>query len=105
MCGADLFYFFSSRRRHTRFDCDWSSDVCSSDLEVQFACIRHPNLRTGNQACDPTGPMPRLVNLASHAAVEPDNCHSIWFSEKIGRASCRERVLSSVVGGSIIKHA
>src|SRR2546430_17318605 len=24
--------FFSSRRRHTIFDCDWSSDVCSSDL-------------------------------------------------------------------------
>src|SRR5256886_4160049 len=29
-----LFFFFSSRRRHTRFDCDWSSDVCSSDLIV-----------------------------------------------------------------------
>src|SRR5256886_6385695 len=31
---ADLIpvFFFSSRRRHTRFDCDWSSDVCSSDL-------------------------------------------------------------------------
>src|SRR5205085_7711562 len=29
-----LFFFFSSRRRHTRFDCDWSSDVCSSDLEL-----------------------------------------------------------------------
>src|SRR2546427_348416 len=28
-------FFFSSRRRHTRFDCDWSSDVCSSDLEYQ----------------------------------------------------------------------
>src|SRR2546427_6415301 len=27
------FFFFSSRRRHTRFDCDWSSDVCSSDLD------------------------------------------------------------------------
>src|SRR5205085_3754028 len=27
-------FFFSSRRRHTRFDCDWSSDVCSSDLVV-----------------------------------------------------------------------
>src|SRR2546430_11717598 len=27
-----LIFFFSSRRRHTRFDCDWSSDVCSSDL-------------------------------------------------------------------------
>src|SRR2546430_204179 len=29
-----LFFFFSSRRRHTRFDCDWSSDVCSSDLSL-----------------------------------------------------------------------
>src|SRR6266478_3684336 len=28
-----FFFFFSSRRRHTRFDCDWSSDVCSSDLD------------------------------------------------------------------------
>src|SRR2546430_6917890 len=26
------YFFFSSRRRHTRFDCDWSSDVCSTDL-------------------------------------------------------------------------
>src|SRR5207302_3258168 len=26
------FFFFSSRRRHTRFSRDWSSDVCSSDL-------------------------------------------------------------------------
>src|SRR3989475_6783545 len=30
-----FFFFFSSRRRHTRFDCDWSSDVCSSDLFLQ----------------------------------------------------------------------
>src|SRR5256884_715384 len=28
------FFFFSSRRRHTRCSRDWSSDVCSSDLEV-----------------------------------------------------------------------
>src|SRR3989338_9180493 len=27
-----LYPFFSSRRRHTRWNCDWSSDVCSSDL-------------------------------------------------------------------------
>src|SRR2546430_7555702 len=33
-------FFFSSRRRHTRFDCDWSSDVCSSDL------IEPPELET-----------------------------------------------------------
>src|SRR2546430_7960160 len=30
-----MFFFFSSRRRHTRFDCDWSSDVCSSDLPAR----------------------------------------------------------------------
>src|SRR5260370_1846709 len=30
-----FFFFFSSRRRHTRFKCDWSSDVCSSDLTLR----------------------------------------------------------------------
>src|SRR3989449_10129559 len=29
-----MFFFFSSRRRHTRCSRDWSSDVCSSDLDV-----------------------------------------------------------------------
>src|SRR5689334_23824598 len=29
-----VFFFFSSRRRHTRWNCDWSSDVCSSDLNI-----------------------------------------------------------------------
>src|SRR5690606_10073276 len=33
------YFFFSSRRRHTRFSRDWSSDVCSSDLQDPF-CIR-----------------------------------------------------------------
>src|SRR2546429_562384 len=31
----DFFFFFSSRRRHTRCSRDWSSDVCSSDLQVR----------------------------------------------------------------------
>src|SRR5437588_11248049 len=31
-----FFFFFSSRRRHTRSLCDWSSDVCSSDLEINL---------------------------------------------------------------------
>src|SRR5207248_7837556 len=31
------FFFFSSRRRHTRSYGDWSSDVCSSDLDVTAA--------------------------------------------------------------------
>src|SRR5260221_6506972 len=30
------FFFFSSRRRHTRSLCDWSSDVCSSDLQAWY---------------------------------------------------------------------
>src|SRR5688572_32603257 len=34
-CIFFFFFFFSSRRRHTRFDCDWSSDVCSSDLSTR----------------------------------------------------------------------
>src|SRR2546427_3826033 len=39
-------FFFSSRRRHTRFDCDWSSDVCSSDLEaVEAANITSYQMR------------------------------------------------------------
>src|SRR2546430_6924350 len=42
-----FFFFFSSRRRHTRFDCDWSSDVCSSDLIYHERFARHgvPNDR------------------------------------------------------------
>src|SRR5688572_33073499 len=34
-------FFFSSRRRHTRFDCDWSSDVCSSDYRLSEKGKRH----------------------------------------------------------------
>src|SRR3712207_3717524 len=33
------FFFFSSRRRHTRYWRDWSSDVCSSDLAYDFAAV------------------------------------------------------------------
>src|SRR5205085_8915086 len=44
-------FFFSSRRRHTRFDCDWSSDVCSSDLGGGAAY--KPTDYT--QSLDPTG--------------------------------------------------
>src|SRR6266567_5788473 len=48
-------FVFSSRRRHTSFDCDWSSDVCSSDLEAGQAVVvehlksglQHPLTRAG----------------------------------------------------------
>src|SRR5688572_31460910 len=42
-----IIFFFSSRRRHTRFDCDWSSDVCSSDLserEIPDGSLRKKHL-------------------------------------------------------------
>src|SRR4051812_17923774 len=35
-----FFFFFSSRRRHTRLTCDWSSDVCSSDLASRARAMR-----------------------------------------------------------------
>src|SRR5206468_10143226 len=37
-----FFFFFSSRRRHTRSDRDWSSDVCSSDLQLLVTLRRDP---------------------------------------------------------------
>src|SRR6266850_486408 len=37
-----IFFFFSSRRRHTRLQGDWSSDVCSSDLDRQRALLPGP---------------------------------------------------------------
>src|SRR5437763_13695500 len=63
-------FFFSSRRRHTRYIGDWSSDVCSSDLGRSPGC---PARRT-----------PRTV-----AAGGPPR------ATQIGRASCRERVWDS----------
>src|SRR5256712_9424086 len=44
-CGSfsisySCFFFFSSRRRHTRSDRDWSSDVCSSDLPPAVVVAR-----------------------------------------------------------------
>src|SRR5690348_17747382 len=87
-------FFFSSRRRHTRWTGDWSSDVCSSDLpppvqsggKTAFAahgpCVwrsQSPSLR-GPRSYRPQPSRGRRRNRsASH-------------SREIGRASCRERV-------------
>src|SRR2546430_4642453 len=46
VCHYVVFFFFSSRRRHTRFDCDWSSDVCSSDLHGSQPEIGNSKSRT-----------------------------------------------------------
>src|SRR5882724_4677323 len=43
----DVWFFFSSRRRHTRCLSDWSSDVCSSDLDENEATLTFQGSRTG----------------------------------------------------------
>src|SRR5207237_7117531 len=86
LCRILFFFFFSSRRRHTRFKCDWSSDVCSSDLR----CANH------DRASKPRGPP---ANPRGHRASAADST-SRWHSRgQIGRASCRERVEES--GGGV----
>src|SRR5256885_6432786 len=54
------FFFFSSRRRHTRLQGDWSSDVCSSDLEFSavFQAMDLPLVHPGGRA--------RTANDAHH---------------------------------------
>src|SRR2546430_7459843 len=44
LCNTYDFFFFPSRRRHTIFDCDWSSDVCSSVLVVRGFFLPHARL-------------------------------------------------------------
>src|SRR2546430_16400366 len=79
-CPSIMFFFFSSRRRHTRFDCDWSSDVCSSDLAQKRGRL----VEIDDQYVD----VPVVVEVSKR---------------EIGRASCRERVEISVVAVSLTK--
>src|SRR5437764_15410043 len=79
-----IFFFFSSRRRHTRYIGDWSSDVCSSDLgEITLA----------SPGCSYT--------LDTATLEGPCEMYGI----QIGRASCRERVYISVVAAPLKKNA
>src|SRR5690606_40057711 len=50
------FFFFSSRRRHTRFSRDWSSDVCSSDLFDPYSFSTAPR-NTGSHGTHTMGTM------------------------------------------------
>src|SRR2546430_9259943 len=70
ICSMSVLFFFSSRRRHTRFDCDWSSDVCSSDLIARDPLSISYDSSTGNQqwVARYTGPG-NAYNLA--AVVRP----------------------------------
>src|SRR3989475_8815988 len=47
------YFFFSSRRRHTRFDCDWSSDVCSSDLHADVRWLGPNSVEVNTARAEP----------------------------------------------------
>src|SRR5260221_8822538 len=88
-----LFFFFSSRRRHTRSLCDWSSDVCSSDLRPNGRDYPCPhNLATEIiYLCRLLGVSMGLYDFAGRLIWKHHVCVPRSISE-IGRASCRERV-------------
>src|SRR5690625_7452279 len=89
MPWLDLFFFFSSRRRHTIWPRDWSSDVCSSDLQSAG------------------GGRLRAAPLRLHAAqrARQRTCQvPLWCrARQIGRASCRERVYVMVIKVTLTK--
>src|SRR2546430_3253176 len=71
-----FFFFFSSRRRHTRFDCDWSSDVCSSDLDKkQLWCF--------DFLCFSKGKLPIGPHLFAPPPASPDDFCNLgaWSAE------------------------
>src|SRR5260370_31353516 len=97
LCELSVF-FFSSRRRHTRFKCDWSSDVCSSDLEDlwRHACAR---LGIGHKDVTPDGQISleevECIGACSWAPaiqVNYDFFHKVTRSEerRVGK-ECRSR--------------
>src|SRR5256712_6634255 len=66
--SSALCFFFSSRRRHTRSDRDWSSDVCSSDLVVGSFAYRTANWVEGESLAEALRRGPRPIRTA-HALV------------------------------------
>src|SRR5690625_5836681 len=93
-------FFFSSRRRHTRWPRDWSSDVCSSDLcdkaEGKYcpkASEKAPIKAPKKQASATMRWF--FMNLLTRSAYMST---ATTIPAEIGRASCREKVDRSVIG-------
>src|SRR5205085_6497297 len=94
-----FFFFFSSRRRHTRFDCDWSSDVCSSDLRQTDGVERARRQRRQQHEDAGEHPEESVLLIEPLASYQLDDRQQ----HEIGRASCRERVEISVGAVSVEK--
>src|SRR5699024_11542898 len=92
------FFFFSSRRRHTRSKRDWSSDVCSSDLDRYERGVPVMELEDGLL---PKEGRTKETGTCVNFLPDPEIFEVTRFSaaEEIGRASCRERV--GVLGGVV----
>src|SRR5439155_11316131 len=103
---ASLLFFFSSRRRHTGGPRDWSSDVCSSDLE---GTVRAVNARAGTlELITGVGMSLRVVRMSTApttrlvaAGAAPRLADLKPGDVEIGRASCRERVWVSGVAVAV----
>src|SRR5690625_7984307 len=95
-------YFYSSRRRHTRWPRDWSSDVCSSDLVSlsDFTIYLREDRSKGNQTTllEPLFTLDHLSynRRRSNVSFAKKYWH-IFTQAQIGRASCRERVKNTMV--------
>src|SRR5690606_40497113 len=95
-----LSFFFSSRRRHTRFSRDWSSDVCSSDLGVALAgavALLDPQRVLVSGGVASSLEILRPAILSAMRAQLPPHLREV----EIGRASCRERGAISDGAGRI----
>src|SRR2546430_12021863 len=92
------YLFYSSRRRHTIFDCDWSSDVCSSDLHERVFGVKPAGLwPSEGSVSDETLRIAAEEGFKWFGTDEGVLGHTLnigFFRDgsEIGRASCRERV-------------
>src|SRR5207302_3488774 len=75
------FFFFSSRRRHTRFSRDWSSDVCSSDLNLK---------QTSPFEISPTFPSTHWANYRLITGANPATSGKRSEERRVGK-ECRSR--------------
>src|SRR4029434_11342292 len=89
-CSHIFCFFFASRRRHTRFKCDWSSDVCSSDLTDT-----HTHRHTDTQTHTHTQQLPNSSERSEERRVGKE-CRSRWSPYHLKKYSC-QRLFASVV--------